>query len=165
MTDCLRIFLLRLKNPSPYIIWDGTSIKEYHTTEGHDWAVLTDGLISVQNLRRDCINAGGEPIVIFSCKRGMPSYEVNSPSTGWGGLFTQSMTKVMYSGIKIKELIRLTNIEMEKSGLNQICEVICRLNLLNQKYLKPNLKGKKLQVMVFDMCRTPGDWGLEIHNK
>lgn len=165
MTRGLRLFILRLKNPSPYIIWDGTDITDYHPTKGHDCAVLTNGLVSVQNLRRDCINAGGEPIVIFSCKRGRPSYEVNFPNTGWGGLFTQSMTKVTYPGITIKELIKLTNAEMRKSGLNQICEVICRLNLLNLKYLTPNTKGKIIQCMVFDMCRTPGDWGSKIKNK
>jgi hypothetical protein len=165
LKSALRLLYLRFKRPSPYIIWDGISVAPFYPTKGHDCVVLTDGLVSVQNLRRDCIISGKEPIVIFSCKRHMPTYEVNYPVHGWGGLFTQSMTKVLYPGITIKELIKQTNAEMNKSGLIQVCEVICRLNQLKLEYLTANHKGKKILYMQFDMCRTQGNWGLKIKNK
>lgn len=155
---------LKIKSPSPYVIWDGTSVTEYQPTDVHDCAILTDGLVSVQNLRRDCINAGFEPIVFFSCKGGMPSYHVNFPAIGWEGLFTQSMWNVFYRGITIKELIEQINAEMKKTGLNQVSEVICRLELLNSIYLTEYFKDKKIAYLTFDMCRTPGSRRLKISN-
>jgi hypothetical protein len=156
---------MELKEYSPYIIWDGHMVTLYRKTKYHDCMVLYDGLVSVQNLRRDCIISGIEPIIIFGCKSGMPSYEVNYPEQGWGGLFTQSLVKVIDRGITIRDLITKTNAEMKKSGLNQICEVVCRLNLLDIEYLPGKHHGKKIVYFQFDMCRTPGDWGLNIKNK
>jgi hypothetical protein len=165
LKNTLWLIFSRFNRPSPYIIWDGTSITPYLPTKGHDCVVLTDGLISVQNLRRDCIVSGKEPIVIFSCKRDMPSYELQYQGQGWGGLFTQSMINVFYPGITIKELIKQINIEMKKTGLDQVCEVICRLNQLKLEYLTGNYKGKNIVYLSYDMCRTRGNWGLKIQNK
>jgi hypothetical protein len=154
-----------LKEYSPYIIWDGSSVSLYRSTKYHDYVVMQDGLISVQNLRRDCILSGVEPIIIFSCKPGMSSFEVNYPDHGWGGLFTQSMVKVMYRGITVRDLISKINIEMNKSGLNQICEVVCRLKFLDIEYLTGNYLGNKIAYFQFDMCRTLENLGLKITNK
>jgi hypothetical protein len=148
------LFYLRIKKPSPYIIWDGSTVTPYHPTIVHDFVVLTDGLVSVQKLMQDCIISGKEPIIIFSCKKGMPSSEVKNSVNEWGGLFTQSMTKIYYKGITIKDLIKQTNSEMHKLGLNQVCEVICRYNQLKLKYLTDIYKGKNIIYMQFDMCRT-----------
>lgn len=156
-----------LKTLSPYIVWDGSTIMRYWPTKGHDCVVLNDGLVSVQNIRRDCILSGVEPIVIFSCKRGMPSYEVKFPNGKWGGLFTQSYLKVLDENpnVNIKDLITKTNNEMSKTGLNQTCEVICRKVLLDMEYLHGKHPGVGIAYLQYDMCRTPGDWGLKIANK
>lgn len=156
---------MELIEDSPYIIWDGNVIEPYHKTKYHDCMVLQDGLVSVQNLRRDIIKSGVEPIVIFSCKPGMPSFEVNFPDSGWGGLFTQSLLKMINPCISLRDLITKTNTEMKKSGLNQICEVTCRLDMLDITYLTGTHNGKKIIYLQYDMCRTPSNLGLEIKNR
>jgi hypothetical protein len=157
----------KLKNLSPIILWDGLTLIRYRPTKGHDCLVIPDALISVQNVRRDFILQGWEPIVIFSCKRFMPSYEVCYPGDKWGGLFTQSIIKVWDENpkITIKDIITKTNIEMSISGLDQMCEVVCRQNLLELEYFTGIIPGKKIALFLYDMCRTAKDWGLKIANK
>ena len=71
----------------------------------------------------------------------------------------------MHRGITVRDLISKINIEMNKSGLNQICEVVCRLSFLDIEYLTGNYLGNKIAYFQFDMCRTPGNLGLKITNK
>lgn len=170
MADIMNLLNLNpreLKNLSSIVVWDGLTLIRYRPPKGHDCVVLPDGLISVQNIKRDFILQGWEVIIIFSCKSGMPSYEVNFPGDKWGGLFTQNLIKVHNEnpGITIRNIITKTNVEMNKSGLDQTCEVICRQNLLDTKYMTGKHPEKKIALFQFDMCRTPGNWGLKIANK
>lgn len=160
-----KLLYIRLKFSNQYVTWDGVYLKAYRPPKGHDCAIFEDGMISVQNARRDFIESGFEPIVIFSCKSGTPSYQVNFPGQGWDGLFTHSLWKVLKRDLKLKDLIRQTNIEMRKSGLIQECEVICKLKYLFRKYRKLNKRGENVICLQYDMCRTESNSDLRIINK
>lgn len=160
-----KLLYIRLKFSNHYVTWDGVYIKAYRPLGGHDCAIFTDGLISAQNTRRDLIESGFETIVMFSSKSGTPSYQVNFPNHGWDGLFMYSLLKVQQREMKLMDLIRQTNIEMQKSGLLQECEVICKLKYLFRKFGKLDKKGEKVVCLQYDMCRTEGDWDLQIINK
>lgn len=138
--------------------WDGNRLSLYRPTQFKDYMVLHDGLLSVQEVRDKCITSGAEPIILYSCKPGMPSYEISYPGGECNGLFTRSMTNVteQYPHIKLSKLVTKTNAEMKKSGLNQTCEIVCRLDMLHREYLS-NLKTEIITFIVLDMCRTPDD--------
>lgn len=97
----------------------------------------------------------------------MPSYEICLPGNEWHGLFTYSFCKVLGENpkITIKDIIFKTNIEMKKSGLDQTSEVICRQNHLDLNIFKGKHPKEKIALFQFDMCRTIGEWGLQIENK
>lgn len=147
---------------SPYIIWDGRSIRQYQPTNWHDCMVLHDmQLISLQRIRYHLIGNGVEPVIIFPCQIGESSIEITIPSTKgknkFHGLASYCRMKVLTKYITLRDFIVQTNLLSAKMGFDQVGEVICRKELLDDKLVDPEYNLKPVCVYLIDMCRVYGN--------
>jgi hypothetical protein len=107
------------------------------------------------------LRKGIEPIIIFPCQIGESSIEITIPSmkgkNKWRGLASYCRDQVMMKDISIRDFITQTNQLSEKMGFDQIGEVICRKELLDDKLLDPEYNLKPISVHIVDMCRVYGN--------
>ena len=143
---------------SPYVVWDGKSVRQYVPTKWHDCMVLHDmHLISLQRVRYNLIINGIEPVIIFPCQIGEPSIEIKNPEENHtNGLATYCRIKSLTKNINIRDFITQTNLLSEKMGFDQVGEVICREKLLDYKVVDTKYK-KPVCVHMVDMCRVFGN--------
>ena len=84
------------KSNPRYVVWNGSTLTDYHWDGIHDCAVCSDmRLISVQKVRQYFLSHGIEPIILFTCQRGQPALEVNTVDQGWRGLGSYCFLKVL----------------------------------------------------------------------
>jgi hypothetical protein len=137
-----------------YIVWNGAAESLYVENDIHD-CIVTDDLqtISVQAWRKELIDDGLEPIVLFACKAAGSSI-----STGHGGAFTLSYTKQFTPQKTLRALVAEINDDVAHAGCEQRAEVICRADLLDVPIDDlPKFAGCATALMTFDMCRPRPD--------
>lgn len=153
---------IKLPDESPYVVWDGKVLKRYEPTEWHDCIVCNDfRLISLQRHRLFVAEKGFEPIILFPCKIGEPTLEVNLPtdngSSRWNGLATYCRLKVLNKIITTRELISRANLLAEDMGFDQVGEVLCKEELLDDTLFEPKYNIKPVYIWLLDMCRVFGE--------
>lgn len=144
---------------SPYIVWDGRSIRQYRSTKWHDCMVLSDmRLVSLQRVRYFWMVNGIEPVIFSPCPIGESSTEIKIPGRNTiHGLASYCRMKILTKNISIRNFVTEANLLIEKMGLDQIGEVICRKDLLDCKLVDPEYKLKPFYVYLVDMCRLYGN--------
>jgi len=154
---------IKLPDESPYVVWDGKILKRYEPTEWHECIVCTDyRLISLQRHRLYVAEKGFEPIILFPCKIGEPTLEVNVPNDNgilqWNGLATYCRLKVFNKIITTREFISQANLVAEGMGFDQVGEVLCREELLDDILFEPEYNIKPVYIWWLDMCRVFGEY-------
>jgi len=168
---------------STYVVWNGTTLREYRWDGMHDCTVAIDrGVISVQRVREFFLRHNIEVIVYFACQAGQPAAEVNTPDHGWQGLATYCRLGALEENpsITIRDLVTRANAIAWEMGFDQVAEVLCREDMLDRPYFSRPGKGtggedgpredsksilgdptcensKAIAFMSFDMCRTRGN--------
>ncbi len=139
-----------------YIIWDGYTQQDYFEDSTiHDCMVFQNSeLVSVQKLRNDVLSQGCLPTIIFACQRGCSSNEIEINGK-WHGVFTYHYTEVLgMPNLTFRDGIRRINELIKARGIYQICEIICREDVLDMEMNLDSIKGEKHCIMTFDMCRS-----------
>ena len=138
-----------------YIIWDGYKEQEYiENTKIHDCMVFHNSeLILVQKVRKQLLTKGFVPTIIFACKQGESSHEIEINGKCYG-VFSYYYTEVLgIPKITYREAIKRINELIKTSGISQTCEIICRVDILDME-INNKIEGQKHCSMTFDMCRS-----------
>jgi hypothetical protein len=133
-------------------VWDGKKETPYTEASGcHDCMCLYDGLMSVQEVRREFLSQGFVHSMIFACRS--EETAIGFPS---GGLFSQTMAKVLDKNkdVSIRDAVRQINELMKSRGFSQTCEAICRKDVLDIPMLASHIQGEKHALCIYDMCRS-----------
>lgn len=146
---------------TPYVVWDGSFSRPYQPTDWHDCMVMYDMyLVSLQRTRIYCFVNGIEPILIFPCKIGESSIEINTSKVAGkkhiNGLATYCRMEVLTKGMTVRDFITQSNLLSNKMGFDQAGEVLCRKELLDENLMEPEYDLKPIFVFMVDMCRTYG---------
>lgn len=140
---------------SGYVIWDGAIRQKY--TEGslsNDCMVMHNNeLQSVQKVRDLVIAGGAVPTIIFACKKDQSAHEIEI-NDKWHGVFTYNYNKILGTPkLTYKSAIKKINELLKAAVKDQVCEIICREDVLDMEMNLEGIKGEKHCLMVFDMCR------------
>lgn len=142
----------------PYVVWNGERESLYIEDETrHDCMVLADDpLISVQLLRKYMIQKGLLPVIVFSCESGTEAHEVDVSGQCFG-VFSLCWAQVAQENphSTFRDRVTSVNEAMQKRGVEQKCEIVCRQDVLDHRLGSDSTFGKALSVMIFDMCRVP----------
>ena len=142
-----------MTDPTEYVVWNGTKEEIYlDTPKVHDCICLYDGMLSVQELRRELHREGFVVTILFACSPGQKS--IGFPT---GGVFSQSLQRLLIHDpdITIRDAVRLLNVSLHSQGFEQTCEAVCRRDVLDLPFMKASIPGAKHAICTFDMCRTP----------
>jgi hypothetical protein len=145
----------KLPKNKRYVVWDGSVETDYvEDPIWHDCAITYDGgLISVQKIRHWVLHKNIVPTVFFACKGGHESYEME----GVGGVFTHCLARVIEHdpNVTYRDAVRLINEAIKLKGVKQICEIVCREDVLDMAVNNcSKIDDAVHMVMFFDMCRT-----------
>ena len=137
-----------------YIIWDGFTKQKYVEDSIHDCMVMYNNeLLPVQKIRDLVVEGGAIPTIIFACKKGQRANEIEVNGR-WNGAFTYIYTRI--SGITkltFKDAISKINEHLIATFDDQICEIICREDVLEMEMNLKDIDGEKHCLMILDMCR------------
>ena len=144
-----------INNKSKYVIWDG--VKKLRYTEGflsNDCMVMHDNkLLSVGEVRDLVIAKGAVPTIIFACKKGQSAHEIEINGK-WHGVFCHHYTEALGTpNLTYRKAIIRINELIKAHGITQICEIICRADILDKGMNMNNINRQKHVIMIYDMCR------------
>jgi hypothetical protein len=139
-----------------YIVWDGTTEVDFvDEGSGHDCMISSDGeLLSVQKCRQEILENNNVPTVVFACKRGEKAKE--QPIGGKVvGVFSHCWTALLEHdpNVTFRDAVRLVNEVMKQNRVKQICEVVCREDVLDMGVMCSSLDDAAHVLMFFDTCR------------
>jgi hypothetical protein len=144
-----------MNDDAQYVVWDGVEERPYVETDVHDCMVTHDSeLISVQKVRRQMINEGKEPVIVFACESGETCMEQAGKENS---VFTYFLIKHFSWSSTLRNLVNKMNNDVWKHNYRQKAEVLCRADLLDTPLgIVPHRHNCTPILMTFDMCRkTP----------
>ena len=148
--------MLKLFNKkSKYVIWDGVTKQKYFEDSIYNDCLVMHNmeLQSVQEVRNIVIAEGAVPTIIFACKKGQSAHEIEINGR-WNGAFSYYYTCILGTPkLTYKDAISKINEHLIATVDNQMCEIVCREDVLEMEMNLDSIKGKKHCLMVFDMCR------------
>ena len=140
---------------SKYVIWDGVTKQKFaeDSISSDCMVMFNNELESVKRVRDLVISNGGVPTIIFACKKGQSAHEIEINGK-WQGAFTYNYNLILgIQKLTFKNAIKKINSLLKASVKDQICEIICREDILDMKMNLEGIKGVKHFLMVIDMCR------------
>jgi hypothetical protein len=153
----IKFLFAKDRKNTKYVTWDGNSevIYEY---PGQQDILYVEGLrsiLKIQHLRKNLILSGYLVTVIFSCKPQTYSYTARFEfDNQWHDVFGHcfALVRQHYPEATYRDIIRLTNLAISKTGVMQQAEIICRQDILDKKF-NQKIRSENHIILVFDICR------------